>query len=141
MLAPRGNFGDLRTVPDSNDPNDFPLRPIEKPIRPNDDLSMRQIWKLRQMPSRIWEAFESLQNPFRPLTECLNGQRIFISDVRQRSKKLRPRAWCKAYSHAFERSASASANTSSRSYPLPTAISLSPKASSLRISRSCSPFW
>jgi hypothetical protein len=141
VLAARGNFGDLRTVPDSNDPYDFSLLPIEKTVRPNDDLSMRQLRKLRQMPSRVWKAFEPLQNLFGPLTESLSGQRIFFSDIRQRSKKLRPPAWCKPYSHAFERSTSASANTSSRSYPLPTAISLSPRASSLRILRSCSPFW
>ena len=141
MLAARGNFGDLRAVPDSNDPYDFALQPIEKPVRPNDDLSMRQLWKLRQMPSRIRKPFEPLQNLFGPLTESLSGQRIFRSDVRQRSKKLRPPAWCKPYSHALERSASASASTWSRSYPLPTAISLSPRASSLRILRSCSPFW
>jgi hypothetical protein len=139
--AGQGNFGDLRPVPDSNDPNDFSLHPIKKMVGPNDDLSMRQLWKLRQMPSRIWKAFESLQDPCGPLTESLSGQRIFSSNVRQRSKKLRPPAWCKPYSHALERSASASANTSSRSYPLPTAISLSPRASSLRISRSCSLFW
>jgi hypothetical protein len=30
VLAARGNFGDLRPVPDSNDPNDFPLHPIKK---------------------------------------------------------------------------------------------------------------
>ena len=41
VLAARGNFGDLRTVPDSNDPYDFSLLPIEKTVRPNDDLSMR----------------------------------------------------------------------------------------------------
>ena len=41
VLAARGNFGDLRTVPDSNDPYDFSLQPIEKTVRPNDDLSMR----------------------------------------------------------------------------------------------------
>ena len=40
VLAARGNFGDLRTVPDSNDPYVF-LLPIEKTVRPNDDLSMR----------------------------------------------------------------------------------------------------
>jgi hypothetical protein len=63
------------------------------------------------MPSRIWKAFEPLQDACGPLTESLSGQRIFSSNVRQRSKKLRPPAWCKPYSHAFERSALASANT------------------------------
>jgi hypothetical protein len=60
VLAAQWNFGDLRAVPDSNDPNGFALLPIEKTVRPNNDLSMRQIWKLRQIPSRIWEVFESL---------------------------------------------------------------------------------
>ena len=35
-----GNFGDFRTVPNGNDPYDLSLSPIEKTVRPNDDLSM-----------------------------------------------------------------------------------------------------
>ncbi len=143
MLAGRfrvGNFGNLSTVPNSNDPYDFSLLPIEESVRRNNYFSMRLIWKLRQTPSGIWKAFQPLKNLFSPLTESLSGHRIVSSNVCQCPKKLGTPAWCEPYPHGFERSTSASANTSSRSYPLPAAISLSPRARSLRILRSCSPF-
>jgi hypothetical protein len=63
LFAARGSFGYLPAVPDSNDPYDFLLQPIKKTIRPNDNLSMRQLWKFREMPARIWEVFESLKTP------------------------------------------------------------------------------
>ncbi len=53
-----GNSRDLRSVPNSDNPDYFLLHSVEKTVALDNALSVRQIWELSQACSRIWKSFE-----------------------------------------------------------------------------------
>ncbi len=132
-------FRKLSTVPDSYDPNSFSFYTIKETVRAYNNFTKRKIGKLRQYPARLWELSESGQDLFRLAPESSRRWWIFVVDISYGCKELfAPRRSEKNFQGfvSFNKE-SASAKTSSRSYPLPASISFSPQARRRKISSSC----
>jgi hypothetical protein len=118
----------LGSVPASDHPDGLALRTIEKTIGWHYDLPIRKIWKFRNVSPGFGircEPPECALNSPAELDSCL---RIVLQNIRHRMEKLPSSRGCKPDLHfrPLARRASASARTSSKSNPLPAAISRSP---------------
>ncbi len=132
-------FRKLSAAPDSYDPERFFFDPIEETVRTDNDFAEGKVRKLRQCSSRLWKLSESGQTLFRFAPEINRRLRILAVDKSHRCKELfAPRRSEKNFQGFVSVSKeSASARTSSSSYPLPASISFSPQARRRKISNSC----
>jgi len=123
----------LLLVPHGNDPNRLLLDAIEEAKGAQDNFAMRQGRKLGDLSSRARKGSQALQRGAGAYAEPASGTRLVEGDVKESLKELRASRPREANLHLLN-SSSASARTSSRSWPLPDRASLSPRAMRLRIS-------
>jgi len=78
-------------MPDADDPRRVVLHPVEETARGNDDLPMREVRELRNLPSRLWKLLESSEYGFGTPPEPRGRRRFVAADVRHGGQELRPR--------------------------------------------------
>ena len=129
-------------MPHRNNPNDIGFDFIKKPVRRYDHFSVGEFWKFRYNSSGFRKVLKPSQDFFGSISKKGRRRRFILPNVRERREKLGSGRWGKANLHkgSLVKSESASARTSSRSYPSPISISLSPLAKRRRSSFSCSDF-
>jgi hypothetical protein len=132
----------LRTMPHCNNPNNVGFDSIKKSIGRDNNLPVGKFWKFRYDSSRFRKVFKPSQDFFGLISKTRRRRRFILPNVRERREKLGSGRRGKADLHkgSLVNSESASARTSSRSYPSPISISLSPLAKRRRSSFSCSDF-
>ena len=131
----------LRAVPCCDGPHGRALDSVEEPVGPDDDLAIGQIRKLRHDATGFGKPLQPAQGAVGSLPERRCGLGILTSDICERRKKLSACGWGEAdpQEGSSPTRSLASASTSSRSCPIPAAISCSPRTRSRSSSRSCSP--
>ena len=129
---------DLRTMPDGDNPDDVSRDPVEEAIWGDEQLAMGQLGKFWNLATRFREVLQPPQGLLAELAEsrCRHGAiPANIVQLPQEPGSCR-RGEANLQGSRRSRSRSASARTSSRSNPIPSAISCSPRANAARISRS-----
>jgi hypothetical protein len=78
-------------MPDADDPDRVVLHPVEETARGDDDLPMREVRELRNLPPRLWKLLESSEYSFGTASEARGHRRFVAADVRHGTQELRPR--------------------------------------------------
>ena len=78
----------LRIVPDADDPDHVPVKPVEEAVSADEDLAETELWELRDRPSRIRETDEVPEYVQGAVAECPRGRRPLSLDVLDSGKKL-----------------------------------------------------
>ena len=129
----------LSTMPDSHNPNIFSFYTVKETVRSYDNFTKREIRKFRQSPAGLRKLSEPGQDLFRLAPESNCRCWVLAVDISNGCKELiAPRRSEKNFqSFVSFNKESASARTTSRSYPLPASISFSPRARRRKNSSSC----
>ena len=132
-------IGELRAVPDCNNPYCFFFNTIEEAVRSHYYFAKRKVREFRQNTPRLRKFMKSRQDILCFFSERNSSGRILSPNEGKGGKELIAGGQSKQNFQELIpfRSLSASAKTSSMSYPSPASISFSPRASKRSISNSC----
>jgi len=132
-------FRKLSTMPDSHDPDGFSLYTVKEAVGFYNNFTKREIRKFRQRSPGLGKLPEPGQGLFCFAPESIRRCWVLAVDISNRGKELLSPRGCEEDFQGFVsfNKESASARTVSRAYPLPTSISLSPRARRRKSSSSC----
>src|SRR5262249_4008586 len=134
-------LGWLCPMPDGYYPHCCLLDTVEETIRRHNHFAVGQVRELWYHPTRLRKLLKPPDGLLRRLPEADGGGRVLPAYIGESGEKLGTTCGREADSHrgSSVRRVSASANTASRSYPMPAAISCSPRTRSRSNCRSRSP--
>ena len=134
-------FRQLCTVPCRDHPHGRAFDPVEEPVRPDNDLSIGEVRKLRDEAAGFGKLLQSAQSLLGSLSERRCSSGVLTPDICDRGEELGACGGCEPHPQegSSPRRSPASASTSSRACPTLAAISCSPRTRSRSSSRSRSP--
>ena len=95
-----GLAGQLRTVPDTHDPDRVLPDSVEEPIRSDDDFPIRQIREFRNVPTRFRKSLEAPQRLQDARVKPPGGARSISQDIGDNSQELAIARWGESDPHA-----------------------------------------